>query len=470
MVRIAPVKLEYNPKTLWFDPGDLELEDGDAVVVKTERGTEFGHTCGIIEVEEEDLKRLRSKLKPVVRKATQDDLDKIADLRRQGEEALPVFKEMAAETNADMHPVMVEYLFDGEKAVFFFEAEERIDFRDLVRKLASRFHVRIDMRQIGVRDEARLVGGLGHCGQELCCKRMGGDFNPVSIRMAKEQDLSLNPQKISGVCGRLMCCLRYEYDAYKDFKSRAPKVNAKISTPDGSAKVCDLDVPRENVTVRMEDDGKKVTFPLSAMDDAEEGVRPNSIGDAFGEYANPDSFANGGPMGTFDTAGFTRDDKLGTPEAKHNPQRSNKKGSDGDKQEGNGGNGRKPRRRRNSGQSKNGGQDSRSGSGSSQRQSKGKQEGSKQQESSKRQNSRGASQSQNRQNQNSNRKNQGSQGKSAVRPGQKSSGLQKNRQDNTAKPARDNSAARPTRDASVNDTHRKNRRRSHKTGGDSNEV
>ena len=140
---------------------------------------------------------------------------------------------MASEANGDMHPVSVEYLFEGDKAIFYFEAEERVDFRELVRKLAAHFRVRIDMRQIGVRDEARMVGGLGHCGQELCCKRLGGEFCPVSIRMAKEQDLSLNPQKISGVCGRLMCCLRYEFDAYKDFKSRAPKQNATVETPDG---------------------------------------------------------------------------------------------------------------------------------------------------------------------------------------------------------------------------------------------
>lgn len=223
MARIAPVKLQYNPKTLWFDPQDLELAEGDPVVVKTERGNEFGHTDGIIEVEEDELKKLKSKLKPVLRKATEEDLQQVEEMRRLGAEALPVFKKMAAEVNEDMHPVLVEYLFDGDKAVFFFEAEERVDFRDLVRKLASEFHVRVDMRQIGVRDEARLVGGLGHCGQELCCKRLGGEFCPVSIRMAKEQDLSLNPQKISGVCGRLMCCLRYEYEAYKDFKSRAPR-------------------------------------------------------------------------------------------------------------------------------------------------------------------------------------------------------------------------------------------------------
>lgn len=142
-----------------------------------------------------------------------------------------MFKEFAEDASDQMRPVMVEFLFDGDKAVFYFEAEERVDFRDLVRKLAGHFHVRVDMRQIGVRDGARLVGGLGHCGQELCCKRLGGEFSPVSIRMAKEQNLSLNPQKISGCCGRLMCCLRYEYETYKEVNSRAPKHGAKVEVP-----------------------------------------------------------------------------------------------------------------------------------------------------------------------------------------------------------------------------------------------
>ena len=343
MVRIAPVTLQYNPKTLWFDPCDLDIQDGDCVIVKTERGTEFGYASAIREVDDEAVAKLRD-LKPVLRVATPEDIERAEELRQKGVEALPTFKRMAAETNEDMHPVMVEYLFDGDKAVFFFEAEDRIDFRDLVRKLAAEFHVRVDMRQIGVRDEARLVGGLGHCGQELCCRRLGGEFCPVSIRMAKEQDLSLNPQKISGVCGRLMCCLRYEFDAYKEFKQRAPKVNAKISTPAGTAKVIELDVPRENVKVRLEEDGKTVTFPLSAMDEPPEGTnRPNSIGEVFEEYANPDPFAGKATTSLFDTATFTRDDKLATPEARHNPKsKGSKQASEGE------GSGRKPRRRRRS--------------------------------------------------------------------------------------------------------------------------
>ena len=274
------------------------------------RGVEFGHAAGdVFEIDEDQVKKLKSPLKPVKRIATPEDVERAAEMERLGREALPIFKEMAAEANKDMHPVSVEYLLEGDKAVFYFEAEERVNFRELVRKLASRFHVRVNMRQIGVRDEARMVGGLGHCGQELCCARLGGEFCPVSIRMAKEQDLSLNPQKISGVCGRLMCCLRYEFDAYKDFKSRAPKQNATVKTPDGPAKVVDLDVPREVVSVRLEGE-KPVRVPLSAFDAPEEGSRPNTIGQEAWDEANapdePEFMSNA----LFSTDQFTGRDKL----------------------------------------------------------------------------------------------------------------------------------------------------------------
>ena len=252
MVQVIPVNLPYNVKTLWFDPDGLDIHADDDVVVTTVRGLEIGRAAGdIFEVSYERVKSLKSPLRKVERLATPEDLERAREMERLSDEAMPVFKELARETSEDMHPVSVEYLLDGDKAIFYFEAEERIDFRDLVRKLASRFQVRVDMRQIGVRDEARIVGGIGHCGQIVCCKRMGGEFKPVSIRMAKAQDLSLNPQKISGLCGRLMCCLRYENEAYKDFKSRAPKAGATVQTPDGPAKVDSLDVPREYVKVRL---------------------------------------------------------------------------------------------------------------------------------------------------------------------------------------------------------------------------
>ena len=174
------------------------------------------------------------------------------------------FRRLVKQNGLDMKPVGVEYLFGGEKIVFYFAAEDRVDFRQLVKDLSACFHTRIDMRQIGVRDETRLVGGFAHCGQELCCTRFGGQFEPVSIRMAKEQDLPLNSAKISGVCGRLMCCLRYEFEAYKDFKSRAPKKKTLIDTPLGKAKIQEYNTPREQLVLRLES-GKVFRVNLSDM-------------------------------------------------------------------------------------------------------------------------------------------------------------------------------------------------------------
>lgn len=318
MTRIAPVHLAFNPKTLWFDAGEMEIGKTDFVVVETARGVELGHMAGeVFEATEEQIDQLKSELRDVLRIADEEDIARGEEMEELSREAMHTFKELAAEYNEDMHPVAVEYLLEGDKAVFYFEAEERLDFREIVRELASRFHVRIDMRQIGVRDEARMIGGLGHCGQELCCKRLGGEFCPVSIRMAKEQDLSLNPQKISGVCGRLMCCLRYEYDAYKDFHSRAPKQNATIQTPDGPAKVSGLDVPREIVDMKIEVDGKTKTVhvPLKDMDEPEEGSnRPKSVSEeAWRSAIEPPLSA--AASGLFLTSQFTGNDKLGDARA-----------------------------------------------------------------------------------------------------------------------------------------------------------
>lgn len=311
MVRVAPINLTFNPRTLWFDPGDLEIEKDMPVVVRTARGTEFGIAASeVIDVPEEQVRALKSALRPVERIATEEDVERAHEMEEKSREALPVFKEMAREAHEDMHPVSVEFLLDGDKAVFYFEAEERIDFRELVRKLAARFHVRIDMRQIGVRDEARMVGGVGHCGQELCCKRLGGEFCPVSIRMAKEQGLSLNPQKISGLCGRLMCCLRYEFDAYKDFKGRAPKLNATVQTPAGPAKVVDHDVPREIISLKVEGE-KPVKVPLADFEPAPEGTnRPNAVGEEAWEEATSEHGSVLGESLIFSTGQFTGSDKL----------------------------------------------------------------------------------------------------------------------------------------------------------------
>jgi len=259
---VTAVRLRYNPKPFWFDPVFSTYKTGDHVLVDTERGREVGLVVdGALEVTEKQIKELKTPLKPVIRVVSGADFDLIDELDAKGKAAMPVFRDLIEKHQLDMKPVSVEFLFTGDKAVFYFSNDERVDFRDLVRDLASHFRIRIDMRQIGVRDEARILGGLAHCGEELCCARLGGEFQPVSIRIAKEQDLPLNPSKISGACGRLMCCLRYEFEAYKDFKSRAPKRGALIETPIGQAKVIDFDTPREIIIMRLED-GKQLSIPL----------------------------------------------------------------------------------------------------------------------------------------------------------------------------------------------------------------
>lgn len=318
MAHITPVKLPSSSKTLWFDSNDIDAAKGDDVIVQTARGTEYGTVFAApFEATPEQLSSLKSALKPVVRLATGEDARKVDELAQRARDMMPEYRALVQEEGLAMRPVSIEILFDGDKAVFYFEADDRVDFRELVRKLASRFKIRVDMRQIGPRDEARMVGGIGHCGQELCCKRLGGEFCPVSIRMAKEQDLSLNPQKISGICGRLMCCLRYEYDAYKDFKSRAPKMGAKIKTPEGEGKVISLDVPKEVVTIQIDAD-KKIKVPLRDMSKSnEENTRPDFVDAASWERAsNEEEMAIFGEA-SFVTSQFTSADKLGEAKAVH---------------------------------------------------------------------------------------------------------------------------------------------------------
>ena len=492
MARIAPVNLYYNPKTLWFDAGELDIKAGDGLVVSTARGTEFGRAAGEeFEADAAKVKKLKTPLKPVKRLATPEDEKRAAEMERKSREALPVFKEMAAEAGADMRPVSVEYLLDGDKAVFYFEAEERVDFRDLVRKLAARFHVRIDMRQIGVRDEARMVGGLGHCGQELCCKRLGGEFCPVSIRMAKEQDLSLNPQKISGVCGRLMCCLRYEFEAYKDFKSRAPKQNSTVDTPAGPAKVVDLDVPRETVSLKVEGE-KPVKVPLADFEPPEEGsARPKAVGEEAWEAASARTAAGAaGESSIFATSQLTGTDKLADPGAVRRvgrggqrsaaPARDGRSGAG----EGAGPSGRKPRRRRSTkvggeaapaeggearkrakqqkpqkqqGAAAAKGAGPKGGQGSQQKKRSGAGGGkgrptARPSDAPKRQGQAGPKQ----------RSSQGASKQGGPRPGQRSSGLRQERAGQRPRPER---SERPERAAGADEGHRRARRRSHRAGG-----
>lgn len=259
---VVPVKFAFASRDLWFDPQGIDVLAGDHAICSTERGTEIG----LVTADPFDVpaSELAAPLKPVLRVASDEDLDHADDLARMGEDAMYGFRRLVEQNELDMKPVGVEYLFGGEKAVFYFAAEDRVDFRQLVRDLSAFFHIRVDMRQIGVRDETRLIGGYATCGQELCCARFGGQFEPVSIRMAKEQDLPLNSSKISGVCGSLMCCLRYEFEAYKDFKSRAPKKKAIIDTPLGKARVQEYNTPREELILRLES-GKVFRVSLADM-------------------------------------------------------------------------------------------------------------------------------------------------------------------------------------------------------------
>ena len=264
MPTVVGVKLRFAGKVLWFDPAGSSPEEGQHVIVSTERGQEFGEV--VMSPRDVDPAEIPAELKPVLRVADENDLSRSEVLREREREEMERFRALVAKHGLDMKPIGAEHLFDDSKIVFYFAAEERVDFRELVRELAAELHNRIDMRQVGVRDEARMVGGLGHCGQQLCCVRFGGEFQPVSIRMAKEQDLPLNPLKISGLCGRLMCCLRYEYDAYKDFKQRAPKCGAIVDFPDGAAgRISSMNIPRETLTIRQQG-GPEITVPLEALD------------------------------------------------------------------------------------------------------------------------------------------------------------------------------------------------------------
>ena len=255
-VSVVGVKFRKSGKVYYFSPNEIDLSPGDNVIVETARGTEFGSiVCGPRLVPTSEIV---SPLKPVVRKASADDQEKAKENEEKEKQAFSICLEKIAQHDLPMKLVDVEYTFDRSKLVFYFTADGRVDFRELVKDLASVFRTRIELRQIGVRDEAKMIGGLGCCGRPMCCASFLGDFEPVSIKMAKEQNLSLNPTKISGVCGRLMCCLRYEYEAYKASKHGLPEIGQDICTARGHAKVVDVDILRRLVRLDFGDGEQRV--------------------------------------------------------------------------------------------------------------------------------------------------------------------------------------------------------------------
>lgn len=248
MVEIVGVGFMKAGKTYYFDPRGENYELGDMVIVETARGMELGHI--LIANKEIDESELVAELKPIERKATEEDLDKYHKNLEKREDALKVCAEKIEKHELDMKLVDVEFMIDGAKIVFYFSADGRVDFRELAKDLAGHFHTRIELRQIGVRDEARMLGGIGICGRPLCCSKWLNDFHPVSIKMAKQQNLSLNPSKISGSCGRLMCCLNFEDKTYKELRKGMPKDNERVETPGGLAKVVKVDYFNGRINTR----------------------------------------------------------------------------------------------------------------------------------------------------------------------------------------------------------------------------
>lgn len=249
MVKVTGVRFKTAGKVYYFDPDGFDLKPGAQVIVETARGMEFGTVT--METTEVDDREIVSPLKKIVRVANSEDCKKHQENVKKKERAMRLCQEKVDKHGLVMKLIDVEYTFDNSKIIFYFTADGRVDFRELVKDLAGVFKMRIELRQIGVRDEAKMMGGIGSCGRALCCHSWLADFEPVSIKMAKVQNLSLNPAKISGICGRLMCCLKYENDIYMQLRRGLPDVGEKIRTPDGLARVVDTNLLEGKVRVRL---------------------------------------------------------------------------------------------------------------------------------------------------------------------------------------------------------------------------
>ncbi|MBM7704933.1 PSP1 domain-containing protein [Metabacillus iocasae] len=263
MYDVVGVRFKKAGKIYYFDPGELNIPDGEFVIVETVRGVEFGKV--VINKKQVSENDVVLPLKKVIRIAEQKDRLIVDENKNAAQEAYDVCMQKIQEHSLDMKLVDVEYTFDRNKVIFYFTADGRIDFRELVKDLAAIFRTRIELRQIGVRDEAKLLGGIGPCGRMLCCSTFLGDFEPVSIKMAKDQNLSLNPTKISGLCGRLMCCLKYENDEYETAKEQLPDLGAVIKTPNGSGRVVGLNILERIIQVELLEHEQIVEFTLDEI-------------------------------------------------------------------------------------------------------------------------------------------------------------------------------------------------------------
>ncbi len=272
MAMIVGIRFNQGGKIYDFDPGAMQLLPGDKVMVETARGIE----CGEVVRANRECKEVRNDLKPVVRRATPEDLERAEKNAQKAREAMKICQERIAAHKLEMKLVDAEYAFDNSKLTFNFTAEGRVDFRNLVKDLAATLHTRIELHQIGVRDEAKKLGGIGICGQPFCCSRFLKEFQPVSIKMAKEQGLSLNPTKISGSCGRLMCCLKYEQDVYEELNKLSPKTGTMVNTPEGRGTVVDSNILTGKIKVRLD---KEPDFPVVEImrEDLNKPARTQSV-------------------------------------------------------------------------------------------------------------------------------------------------------------------------------------------------
>jgi cell fate regulator YaaT (PSP1 superfamily) len=273
MTEIVGIRFKKAGKVYYFDPAGIDLEANDYVVVKTTRGLELGYV--IIAPRQVLVNEVTTPLKPVVRKAEPEDIRRAQELEEKEKEALIECGKLSAKLNLSMKLLSAEYNLDGNRLTFYFSAEERVDFRELVRELTNRFKVRVELRQVGPRDQAKFVGGFGRCGRPLCCMSFLREFVPVSIKMAKEQNLPLNPMKISGVCGRLLCCLVYESEQYRTMKGELPEEGQRVSTAMGAATVVGNNPLKKTVLVELD---SEVTVELPLSEIKIEGKPPDKQG------------------------------------------------------------------------------------------------------------------------------------------------------------------------------------------------
>lgn len=279
MAQVIGVRFKSVGKVYYFDPADMAFETGQKVIVETARGVE----CGAVVLANREVadEEIVMPLKPILRIATAEDMEVIEKNKKKEKDAFAICEQKIEKHKLVMKLVDVEYTFDNSKILFYFTADGRVDFRELVKDLASVFRTRIELRQIGVRDESKMLGGLGMCGRPFCCSTFLGEFQPVSIKMAKEQGLSLNPTKISGTCGRLMCCLKYEQDVYEELLKLTPKIGAVVKTPEGRGAVVDSNLLTGALTIRLDSnpDAPKVFHKrdVSTIRDAQIRVDRNEL-------------------------------------------------------------------------------------------------------------------------------------------------------------------------------------------------